>query len=114
VCGFNAHINVLYLSTRGEHILVGDLMRSMTLLVYKQEDQLEEVARDYQVNWMTSICFLEERLFLGGEGEHNLFTLHLPDKKQEHKELETQGAFHLGELVNRFQHGTLWLQRMLA
>ena len=58
----------------GDFILVGDLMRSMTLLQYKQmEGCFEEIARDYEPNWMTAIEILDDDTFLGGENNHNLF-----------------------------------------
>ena len=36
-CSHSGHILALYVTVRGEHILVGDLMKSMSLLVYKPE-----------------------------------------------------------------------------
>jgi DNA damage-binding protein 1 len=43
-CSYFNNIIALYLKTKGDFILVGDLMRSITLLVYKpMEGMLEEV-----------------------------------------------------------------------
>ena len=43
-CSYFNSILALYLKTKGDFILVGDLMRSVTLLAYKQlEGQFEEV-----------------------------------------------------------------------
>ena len=36
-CSHSGHILALYVSVRGEFILVGDLMKSMSLLIYKPE-----------------------------------------------------------------------------
>ena len=42
-CSYFNSILALYLKTKGDFILVGDLMRSVTLLAYKQlEGQFEE------------------------------------------------------------------------
>ncbi len=43
-CSHFNNIIALYLKTKGDFILIGDLMRSMTLLQYKaMEGQFEEV-----------------------------------------------------------------------
>jgi DNA damage-binding protein 1 len=45
-CSHFNNIIALYLKTKGDFILVGDLMRSMTLLQYKtMEGSFEEVSR---------------------------------------------------------------------
>jgi hypothetical protein len=44
-CGHHGHILALHIATRGDFIIVGDLMKSMSLLVYKAgSSELEEVA----------------------------------------------------------------------
>lgn len=49
-------------------------MRSMTLLQYKQlEGSFEEIARDYDPNWMTGVEILDDDTFLGAENGQNLF-----------------------------------------
>ena len=45
-CHHLNNIMALYMKTKGDFIIVGDLMRSMTLLVYKpMEGSLEEVTQ---------------------------------------------------------------------
>ena len=57
---------MLYLQTRGDFIVAGDLMRSISLLTYKQVDgQIEEIARDFNANWMTAVDILDDDTFLG-------------------------------------------------
>lgn len=49
-------------------------MRSITLLQYKQmEGSFEEIARDYEPNWMTAVEILDDDTFLGAENSNNLF-----------------------------------------
>ena len=49
-CSYFNSILALYLKTKGDFILVGDLMRSVTLLAYKQlEGQFEEVGQSVRV-----------------------------------------------------------------
>ncbi|RWS30639.1 DNA damage-binding protein 1-like protein [Leptotrombidium deliense] len=73
-CNYFNTIIALYLKRKGDFILIGDLMRSMTLLAYKQmEGNFEEIARDFQPNWMTAIEILDDDTFLGAENSFNLF-----------------------------------------
>ena len=73
-CSYYNTILALFLKTKGDFILVGDLMRSMTLLNYKQmEMNLEEIARDFQPNWLTALEILDDDNFLGSENSLNLF-----------------------------------------
>lgn len=73
-CSNFNHIMALFLKTKGDFVLVGDLMRSLTLLQYKtMEGSFEEIARDYNPNWMTAIEILDDDTFLGAENCFNLF-----------------------------------------
>ena len=85
----------LYTKTRGDFVLVGDLVRSVTLLQYKtMEGSFEEIGRDYSPNWMTGnvdICSIQSKhsflphsflaaieiidddTFLGAENANNIF-----------------------------------------
>ena len=52
---FNSVI-ALYMKTKGDFILVGDIMRSFNLLQYKTlEGNFEEIARDFDPNWLTAV-----------------------------------------------------------
>jgi len=110
-CAHRGHILVLYLESRGDFILLGDLMRSMSLLTYKPVDgQVEEIAHDFNANWMTAVDILDDDTFIGAENHYNLFTLRKntdATTDEERARLEVVGEFHLGDLVNRFRHGSL-------
>ncbi|XP_052801738.1 DNA damage-binding protein 1-like [Mya arenaria] len=112
-CHYN-NIIALYLKTKGDFILVGDLMRSITLLLYKSmEGTFEEIARDCNPNWMTAIEILDDDIFLGAENSFNLFTCHKDSAAttdEERQNLQETGLFHLGEFVNVFRHGSLVMQ----
>ena len=73
-CSFYNTIIALFIKTKGDFILVGDLMRSLTLLNYKpMEMTLEEISKDFQPNWVTAIEILDDDHFLGAENSFNLF-----------------------------------------
>lgn len=113
-CSHFNNILALYLRAKGDFVLVGDLMRSMSLLAYKPlEGNFEEIARDYQTNWMSSVEILDDDTFLGAESTTNLFVCQkdsaaTTDEERQH--LQEVGQFHLGEFVNVFQHGSLVMQ----
>ncbi|KAJ4810268.1 DNA damage-binding protein 1 [Rhynchospora pubera] len=110
-CGHHGHILALYVQTRGDFIVVGDLMKSISLLVYKHEEgAIEELARDYNANWMTAVEILDDDVYLGAENNFNLFTVRKNSDAatdEERGRLEVVGEFHLGEFINCFRHGSL-------
>ena len=115
-CGLHGHILALYLQTRGDFILVGDLMKSISLCVYKPlEGMIEEIARDFNANWMTAIGILDDDTFIGAEDAFNLFVAKkntTATSEEERGRLEITGEYHLGEFVNCFQEGSLVMQPM--
>ncbi|KAK9843115.1 hypothetical protein WJX74_007214 [Apatococcus lobatus] len=109
--GHSGHVLALYLATRGDFIIVGDVMKSMQLLMYKPEDgKLEVRARDFHSNWMTAVEVLDDDKYIGAENSYNLFTVRKNSDAaadEERGRLEETGSFHLGDFVNTFRHGSL-------
>lgn len=61
---------VLY---RGDFIIVGDLMKSMTLLMYKPaEGALEVRARDLDSKWLSAIEMLDDDTYIAADNGNNL------------------------------------------
>lgn len=91
--------------------VVGDLMRSISLVQYYPEHKtLEEVARDFNANWTTAVCMLSDDVYMGGENWNNLYVLGRNTKATSEEvrcRLDTVGEFHLGEMVNKFMSGSL-------
>jgi len=110
-CAHRGHLWTLSTVCRGHFVLVGDLMKSVSLLLYKTgEHTLEEIARDYNPAWTTSIEALDDDTFLVAENSFNLFTVKKNSDAatdEERAKLEICGQYHLGEFVNKFQHGSL-------
>ncbi|KAJ6314556.1 hypothetical protein OIU78_018102 [Salix suchowensis] len=79
-CGHHGHILALYVQTRGDFIVVGDLMKSISLLIYKHEEgAIEERARDYNANWMSAVEILDDDIYLGAE--NNFQPIHCSEKQ---------------------------------
>ncbi|XP_055682450.1 DNA damage-binding protein 1 [Lutzomyia longipalpis] len=115
-CSHFNNIIALYLKTKGDFILVGDLMRSLTLLQYKQmEGSFEEISRDFEPNWMTAIEILDDDTFLGAENNNNLFVCQKDSAAttdEERQRMPEVALFHLGDMINVFRHGSLVMQNV--
>ncbi|XP_064073907.1 DNA damage-binding protein 1 [Vanessa tameamea] len=113
-CSHFNNIVALYLKVKGDFILVGDLMRSMSLLQYKQmEGSFEEIARDYSPNWMTAVEILDDDTFLGAENSFNLFVCQKDSAAttdEERQQMGYMGQFHIGDMVNVMRRGALVAQ----
>lgn len=111
LCTQKGHILALHIKSRGDFILVGDLMSSITLLVYKPiGDTLEEVATDRSPNWMSAIEIIDDDTFLGCENSFNLFIARRNSgaaSDEERQRLDTIADFHLGDFVNVIRPGSL-------
>jgi DNA damage-binding protein 1 len=108
-CNHHGHILALYLTIRGDFIIVGDLMKSISLLQYQPtEEKIVEIARDYNTNWMTAVEALDDDVFIGSENGFNIFTVQKNSETatdEDRKRLDMCGWFHTGEFINRFRHG---------
>lgn len=115
-CSNYNNIVALYMKTKGDFVLVGDIMRSMILLNYKQmEMNLEEIARDFQPNWMSAVEILDDDNFLAAENSYNLFVCQKDSAAttdEERSHMQEVGLYHLGEFVNVFRHGSLVMQNL--
>eukprot|EP00731_Ephydatia_muelleri_P033595 Em0033g11a len=72
-CTYTNNIMSLYIKTKGDFILVGDLMRSFKLLSYKQDTpQLEEISMDTKLNpvFLTAIEMIDDENYIGADGRH--------------------------------------------
>ncbi|DBA79836.1 TPA: hypothetical protein ACH3X2_007673 [Trebouxia sp. C0005] len=112
--GQSGLVLALYLACRGDFIVVGDLMKSIYLLMYKPEEGVLEIrAKDFHSNYMTAVDILDDDTYLGAEISYNLFTVRKNSDAaadEDRNRLEVVGEYHLGDMVNRFQHGSLVMQ----
>ncbi|KFK28706.1 hypothetical protein AALP_AA7G036100 [Arabis alpina] len=75
-CEHRGHILAPYMQTRGDFIAVSDLMKSITILIYKHEEGvIEERARDCNANWLSAVEILDDDTYLGADDCYNLFTV---------------------------------------
>ncbi|CAO3619548.1 unnamed protein product [Mucor hiemalis] len=119
----NLHNNYLALcmDTEGERVLIGDLMRSVSVLTMTNKDplSLKLLAVDNKPSWMTAVKFVNENLYIGSDDRNNVFTLSLnnpvppPRSKSGYshtspsgiQKLNIEGGFHIGSQINCFRQG---------
>lgn len=113
-CTHSNQIMSLFLKTKGDNILVGDLVRSMTLLRYKpHEHAIQEIARDFNSSYLRGVEILDgasEDIFVGTDISGNLHCLRQQSDAltdEERSRLEPCGEFHVGDYLNAFRRGSL-------
>ena len=107
LCSYHGYIVAVRIATCGAFIIVGDLLKSVSVLTYHhEENKLKEAYRDYATNYMTAVEAIDEDIFLGSDNTCNVFTLKRNEaESNENRQLEECGQFHLGEMINQFRHG---------
>lgn len=97
----------------GQELIVGDALRSLTVLNFNSEPtpSLVEVARDYDAHYTSAVHQIGDDEFIGAETDLNLYTV-LREKGSisrsivhDETALTPRAVFHLGEMVSRFQPG---------
>ena len=70
--------------SRGDFLGVGDLMRSISLLTFRRNEEsskkgeavsVEEIGREYSANWMTALEMYDDSTLIGAEHNGNLLTV---------------------------------------
>jgi len=114
--GYHGHTLSLYIRAEGKSIIVGDLVKSLTLLEWDSErSALEDMARDHNISWVTAIAALDETTFITSDIHNNMVILRpdptkktsKPPSTDEYGKLIVDGAFHWGSFVNVFTKGSL-------
>lgn len=114
-------ISLNLVSCADNTLLVGDALRSVTLLKFTSSPpKLEEVARDYSARYMSAVeSLVGTTEYLGAETDLNLFTVQKENVTNtrsmvEEYALAPRGVFHLGEMVSKFAHGSFSRTRVPA
>ncbi|CAK9300497.1 unnamed protein product [Gordionus sp. m RMFG-2023] len=81
-CSHFNNVLALHLKTHfNTLVLVGDLMRSLTLLEYRAaEGRFEESARDFEAAWTSAIEIIDAETFLAAENSYNLYVCRVGDE----------------------------------
>jgi len=105
------HTMILGIVSRGDFILVGDMIKSVILYTYKSESgKLEEAARDLEPSWLTQLAILDDDTYLQSDASFNLLTLRRntdATTEEERMKLQIVGRFHNGEMINKIRKGSL-------
>ncbi|KAI0567462.1 Mono-functional DNA-alkylating methyl methanesulfonate [Gracilaria domingensis] len=101
---------------RGDFVLVGDVMRSISVLSCRKigdNYRLEQLARDYEVVWVMAIEMLDDDTYMVADHSKHLYTFKRNSRATSEavrERLERVGQFHLGARVNGIEHGSLVMQ----
>ena len=75
-CTFFNSVVSLYIKTKGDFVIVGDVLRSITLLIYKPlGGNFEQIATDLETSWLSSVEIIDDDTFIGSDNNFNLFTV---------------------------------------
>jgi DNA damage-binding protein 1 len=92
------HLLAIHISSNFNEIIVGDLMKSISVLVYDPiANTLNERYRDYETNWMTSCEFIND-CYIGSCNSQNLFIL-----KNNEKRLQSVAQIHTCQTINKIK-----------
>lgn len=109
---WNHNYLIMTLVSRGDLLLVGDALTSVSL-VKLNESQVELIARDYGSLWPTSAQLLDEKSLIGANSDYNMFAFRL-QKTELQNLLEREGYYFVGDIVNKFVPGSLGLSELSA
>ncbi len=110
-CTHHGLILALFLKSYNQYLVVGDIMRSMTVLEFKSDNNtLVEIARDFNSVYTRGVDIIDDNNFLGSDENGNIFVMKRNTTSavsEERSRLEMQSGYHIGDFVNSFCRGTL-------
>ena len=80
------------------------------LLMCVAGGHIEDVAKDFDANWMTAVAAVADDTYLGADQFCNICTARRNVEaatEEEKARLDVVGVYHVGEHINRFRHGSL-------
>ncbi len=101
------HVLALHVKSKGDFILVGDLMRSMMVLRFDSvASKLVVVSRDYGPSWVTAVEFLGQDSYVAADQDGNVAVFCRSEDAEEAK-LREVACYHVGENINCMRPGRL-------
>jgi DNA damage-binding protein 1 len=115
ICSQSGFILALYVDTRGDFIIVGDLMKSVTILLFHPGNKsIELIAKDPAPSWVTSVAAFDDDHVLATDADCNFYVAkrnHIngsnPDDDLKRKRLEVVAEMHTGDFINRIRAGCI-------
>ncbi|EGC39114.1 hypothetical protein DICPUDRAFT_86223 [Dictyostelium purpureum] len=104
------HTMILKLASRGHFMLVGDMMKSMSLLGQSENGSLVQIAKNPQPIWIRSIAMINDDYFIGSETSNNFVVVKKNNdstNELERELLDSVGHYHIGESINSMLCGSL-------
>ncbi len=98
----------LFLKIENNFIVIGDLMKSLNVLEFK-DNMLYEYGRDYHSSWITALESWSHNVHIAAENYNNLIVTSKLEASfiGDIPRLEVTASFHLGEFINKMVKGSL-------
>lgn len=75
-CSYLNSVVSCFLKTKGDFVVVGDILRSITLLSYKPvASTFDEIASDLETSWLSAIEIIDDDTFIASDNSFNLFVV---------------------------------------
>lgn len=75
-CTYFNSVLTYFLKTKGDFVVAGDLLRSISLLSYKPlGGTFDEIAADPETSWLSSIEIIDDDTFIASDNSFNLFVV---------------------------------------
>ncbi|CAO3622243.1 unnamed protein product [Cunninghamella echinulata] len=111
----DSKVAVLDIDTNQDLILTGDILHSMSLMKLENFNfpTMTTIAEDRHSRSMTAVKLLKNEICLGADANYNLIAMKQRyiakknEKPQASSILNIIGQYHLGELINKMQEGSL-------
>jgi DNA damage-binding protein 1 len=105
----NGHVMSLMVRTRGDIILLGDLLCSASMFKYNEEEsKIVEDSRDFSSHMLRTLEFIDDGIAIATDDCGNIFSLlREPGGDGEKGRLNICMEFHTGELSNVVKKGLL-------
>jgi len=113
-CGCHGHTLSLFIRAVGNNIVVGDLIKSISLLKWEPEtNSIVEKCRDLNSTWVSALAVLDDTTFLIADTYANMIIIrpNSSEKGDENVALNVNADFHWGDFVNVFCKGSLVMRQ---
>ncbi|ELP92626.1 DNA damage-binding protein, putative [Entamoeba invadens IP1] len=111
--GANVKLIGLFVKTLGHEILVGDLMKSISVFKFDEKatrNAVVETCRDFYASYTTAVEFMDEHCFMSSDSQGNLlvFTENTTTTNENEKfKLQNEAHIHVGECINVMCKGSI-------
>jgi len=116
-CEERGFIQVMDLTVRDNFILIADVMKSVSLVMYTQLDDcsaFKSIGKNNDAYWMTAASMFDDDYFIGAEENGHIISFRKNSGallEEERDRLDVSGRFNVNDNINRIREGTLVMKK---